>query len=127
MMAAAAVSVSQASAVAQPAPKKVTYTVTTGSELNAQIYYMVSQPPSKADFDANSSQYMTNVKVNVNPAAPWVFETTLDDPDAWAMVTASGVLRTDPQFHCEIAVDGAVVASQQGGSGVACELPGNLI
>ena len=60
--------------------------------------------------------------MNVNPAAPWVFETTLNDLNQWAIVSASGVLRTNPAFHCEIAVDGVVVVTQDGGSGVQCAL-----
>ena len=87
-----------------------------------EIYYLGTEPPSRAAFDADSSQYLTNIKVNVNPAAPWVFETTLNDPNQWAIVSASGVLRTNPAFHCEIAVDGVVVVTQDGGSGVQCAL-----
>jgi hypothetical protein len=126
LVAAATVTVSQATAMAQGA-HKVVYTVTTASELNATIYYMATQPPSKADFNANSSQYLPSVKVNVNPGAPWVFETTLDDPDAWAIVTASGALRENPQFHCQIAVDDVVVVNQDAGSGVQCRMPGSQV
>jgi hypothetical protein len=122
MVAAAGIAVSHGISDAEPAAHKVTYTVTTGSELTAQIYYLGTEPPSQAAFDADSSQYLTNVKVNVNPAAPWVFETTLNDPNQWAIVSASGLLRTNPAFHCEIAVDGVVVVTQYGGSGVQCAL-----
>ena len=122
MVAAAGIAVSHGISGAEPGPHKVTYTVTTGSELNAQIYYLATEPPSQSAFDADSSQFLTNVKVNVNPAAPWVFETTLNDPNQWAIVSASGVLRTNPAFHCEIAVDGVVVVTQDGGSGVQCAL-----
>ena len=86
LVAAAGIAVSHGISGAEPAAHKVTYTVTTGSELNAQIYYMATEPPSQAAFDADSSQFLTNVKVNVNPAAPWVFETTLNDPNQWAIL-----------------------------------------
>ena len=69
-----------------------------------------------------ASRYLTNVKVKVNPEAPWVFETSLNDPNQWAIVSGSGALRTNPAFRCEIAVDGVVVATQDGGSGVQCAL-----
>ena len=122
MVAAAGIAVSHGISGAEPGPHKVTYTVTTGSELNAQIYYLATEPPSQSAFDADSSQFLTNVKVNVNPAAPWVFETTLNDPNQWASGSAIGVLRTNPAFHSEIAVDGVVVVTQDGGSGVQCAL-----
>ena len=127
LLAGAALTVGPATAGADPGAHQITYTVTTGSELNAHIYYMATQPPSKSAFNADSSKYMTNVEVNVNPGAPWVMQATLDNPDQWAIVTASGVLRTDPHFHCEIAVDGKVVVTQDGGSGVQCALPGSQI
>ncbi len=58
----------------------------------------------------------------VGPGAPWTFQATLNDPTQWAFVSASGGLRVNPEFRCEIAVDGQVVVSQQGGSGVQCAL-----
>jgi hypothetical protein len=122
IVAAAGVAASHATSGADPAPHQVRYTVTTTSELTANIYYMATDPANQAAFDANSSQYMPLARVSVSPDAPWVFETTLNNPNQWAIVTASGGLRVNPDFHCEIAVDGAVVVSQQGGSGVQCAL-----
>jgi hypothetical protein len=119
-MAAAAMAAGQTTATAQPAAHKVTYTITTTSELTANIYYVSTDPPSQAE--ANAPQYMPAARVLVGPAAPWVFETTLTDPNQWAFVSASGGLRVNPAFHCEIAVDGQVVVSQQGGSGVQCTM-----
>lgn len=100
----------------------VTYTVVAQSELNAQIYYLAAEPPSRADYDVDASKYLTNVKTPLRPGVPWVFETKLDDPTQWALVSASGALRVPPNFHCEIAVDGAVVVQSDGGSGTQCAL-----
>ncbi len=122
IVAAAGLAASHATSSAEPSPHQVKYTVTTTSGLTAKIYYMATEPPSRAAFDADSAQYMPYATVEVNPASPWVFETTLNDPNQWAIVTASGGLRVNPEFHCEIAVDGQVVVSQQGGSGVSCAL-----
>jgi hypothetical protein len=121
-VAAAGVAATHATSTADPGAHQVKYTVTATSGLTAQIYYIATEPPSKSAFDADSSPYLTNVRVDVNPDGPWVFETTLNDPNQWAIVTASGGLRVNPEFHCEIAVDGQVVVSQQGGSGVQCAL-----
>jgi hypothetical protein len=119
-VAAAGIAVSHGTSSADPAAHKVTYTVTTTSELMANIYYVSADPPSQAQ--ANSPQYMPLARLLVGPDAPWVFETTLSNPNQWAFVSASGGLRVDPEFHCDIAVDGQVVVSQQGGSGVQCAL-----
>ena len=106
-----------------PAPaggRQVTYTVTTTSDLTANIYYVIGDPPSQAE--ANDPKFMPMARTLVGPGAPWTFQTNLDDPNQWAFVSASGGLRVNPQFRCEIAVDGEVVVSQQGGSGVQCAL-----
>lgn len=100
--------------------RRVTYTVTTTSDLTANIYYVTADPPSKAE--ANDPKFMPMARTLVGPGAPWTFEATLNDPTEWAFVSASGGLRVNPEFRCEIAVDGEVVVSQQGGSGVQCAL-----
>lgn len=120
----AAAAIAPATAGAEPAGgHKVTYTVTVQGELNmAQIYYLGTEPASQADFDADSSKYLANIRTPLPPGQPWVFETTLNDPTQWALVSASGALRVAPNFHCEIAVDGQVVVQQDGASGVQCAL-----
>ena len=99
---------------------QVTYTVTTTSDLTANIYYVSADPPDQAS--ANKPQYMPLARTQVGPGAPWTVQSTLADPTKWAFVSASGGLRVNPEFHCEIAVDGKVVVSEQGGSGVQCAL-----
>jgi hypothetical protein len=99
---------------------QVTYTVTTTSDLTANIYYVSTDPPAQSS--ANDPKYMPMARTLVGPGAPWTFTTTLEDPTQWAFVSASGGLRVNPEFRCEIAVDGQVVVSQQGGSGVQCAL-----
>jgi hypothetical protein len=118
------------SAPASPAPSgssgtpagahQVTYTVTTTSDLTANIYYVVGDPPNQAA--ANKPEFMPMARTQVGPGAPWSIQANLNDPTQWAFVSASGGLRVNPEFHCEIAVDGKVVVSQQGGSGVQCAL-----
>ena len=99
---------------------QVTYTVTTTSDLTANIYYVVGDPPDQAS--ANKPEFMPMARTQVGPGAPWTFQANLLDPTQWAFVSASGGLRVNPEFHCEIAVDGKVVVSEQGGSGVQCAL-----
>jgi hypothetical protein len=99
---------------------QVTYTVTTTSDLTANIYYVVGDPPDQAA--ANKPEFMPMARTQVGPGTPWTIQANLDDPTKWAFVSASGGLRVNPEFRCEIAVDGKVVISQQGGSGVQCAL-----
>jgi len=99
---------------------EVTYTITATSDLTGNISYIKTDPPSMSAYDANSSDYLETVRVPIGGGQPLVYTTTLADPSQWALVTASGGLRINPEFHCEIAVDGEVVVSQQGGSGVTC-------
>jgi hypothetical protein len=99
---------------------QVTYTIATTSDLTANIYYVSADPPDQAS--ANKPQFMPMARTQVGPGSPWTVQATLNDPTKWAFVSASGGLRVNPEFHCEIAVDGKVVASEQGGSGVQCAL-----
>jgi hypothetical protein len=117
------------SAPASPSPSdsavpagthQVTYTVTTTSDLTANIYYVVGDPPDQAA--ANKPEFMPMARTQVGPGSPWTVQANLDDPTKWAFVSASGGLRVNPEFRCEIAVDGKVVVSNQGGSGVQCAL-----
>jgi hypothetical protein len=117
---ASAPTTAEATSTAPAGGRQVTYTVTTTSDLTANIYYVTGDPPSQAE--ANDPKFMPMARTLVGPAAPWTFQTNLDDPNQWAFVSASGGLRVNPQFRCEIAVDGEVVVSQQGGSGVQCAL-----
>ena len=103
-----------------PGQHQVTYTITTTSDLTANIYYVSADPPNQGA--ANDPQYMPQARTQVGPGAPWTYTATLADPTQWAFVSASGGLRVNPEFHCEIAVDGQVIASEQGGSGVQCSL-----
>ncbi len=120
IVAGAGVAVTHGISSAEPDAHEVTYTVTTTSDLTANIQYIETDPPSKAAYEADSSRYLKQVHTPITGGQPLVYTTTLANPDQWALVAASGGLRVNPEFHCEIAVDGRVVVSQQGGSGVTC-------
>ncbi len=120
MLAATGVAVNQATSIADPSAHQVSYTVSTTSDLTANIQYIQTDPPSQAAYNTDSSKYLTSVHTPIIGGQPLVYTTTLTDPNQWALVTASGGLRVNPEFHCEIAVDGQVVVSQNGGSGVTC-------
>lgn len=75
-MAAAALAVAGIAATpavshADPAGHQVTYTVTTTSDLMANIQYMNADPPSQAAFNADSSKYMTTVHARSPAASRW--------------------------------------------------------
>ncbi len=120
IVAAAGVAVAHGTSSAEPETHQVTYTVTTTSDLTANIQYIETDPPSRAAYNADSSQYLRTIRTPITGGQPLVYTTTLANPNQWALVAASGGLRINPEFHCEIAVDGQVIVSQQGGSGVTC-------
>jgi hypothetical protein len=119
-MTVAGVTVSHATSAAEPEAHQVTYTVTTTSDLTANIQYIETDPPSQSAYDTDSAKYLKQVRTPITGGVPLVYTATLADPNQWALVTASGGLRINPEFHCEVTVDGQVVVSQQGGSGVKC-------
>ncbi|MBS9532135.1 hypothetical protein KIH27_00875 [Mycobacterium sp. M1] len=100
---------------------QVTYTITATSELNVDVQYIQTDPPSKAAYNSDADKYLaTSRRTPINPGSPLVYTATLADPSQWALVTASGGLRINPELHCAIAIDGEEVVSVQGGSGVTC-------
>lgn len=112
---------------ADPVGHQVTYTVTTTSDLMANIRYMSADPPSMAAFNADSSKYMITLHTPIAGGQPLVYTATLANPSQWAIVTASGGLRVNPEFHCEIVVDGQVVVCRRTAA-AACSarlVPGN--
>ncbi|BBZ12214.1 hypothetical protein [Mycobacterium branderi] len=106
-----------------PVMHRVRYTVTAASPTRADIYYLDNEPPHFAAWSHNPYEWSPNIKADVGPGKPWVFELMLANPDQWAWVTASsGLSGATPQFHCDLAVDGVVVASKDGPKGVLCSI-----
>jgi hypothetical protein len=122
-IAAAGLISTHAIANAEPVGHQVRYTITTGLEVNYNLYYLATEPESKAAYDANPNAYLRNERVTIAPGAPWVFETTLKDT-SWAYVNAGKAVgyQGAPNPHCDIAIDGNVVAQQDGESVVTCAL-----
>lgn len=118
-------------ASADPGGHQVTYTITATSELYAQIRYLGAEPPDMTTYAENMPKYMFVSRPKVSPLVPWTFVATLPSPTDWATVSASDQIPLhrsvldnregpDPEFHCEIAIDGQVVVSNQGGRDVSC-------
>ncbi|MEX7474175.1 hypothetical protein AB4Z39_31265 [Mycobacterium adipatum] len=104
-------------------PRQVTYTVTAETPVTADIYFRDVDPPTWADYSHNPYLFSPKVEVEVGPDRPWVLHTSLIDPNRWAMVSAtSGRIPGEPGFHCELAVDGVVVATGVGPKGALCSL-----
>lgn len=111
---------------ADPAGHQVTYTVTSPNNLTATVSYVNADPPSQAAYNADPSKFMTSVQAPLAGGAPVTYTVTLTNPNQWASVTASGMLHWPDSgngpasFHCEIAVDGQVVAHQDATTTVTC-------
>ena len=124
MVAAAGIAVSQATSIAEPTGQKVTYTLISAGAADYNINYLTAQPPSKEAYNADAYAFLKSEQVNLAPGVPWVFETTLEDPQ-WAIITAStGVhaMQGSPNPHCEIAIDGQVAVQHDGPYTVQCQL-----
>lgn len=106
-----------------PAPHRVKYTITAANPIHADIYYLDNEPPHFAAWSHNPYEWVPNVKADIGPGKPWVFELMLNNPDQWALVSASsGLSQAAPKFHCDLTVDGVVVISKDGPKGVLCSL-----
>jgi hypothetical protein len=124
VVAAAGIAVSQATAIAEPTGQKVTYTLISAGAADYDLNYLTTQPPSKEAYNADAYAFLKSEQVNLAPGVPWVFETTLEDPQ-WAIITAStGVhaMQGSPNPHCEIAIDGQVAVQHDGPYTVQCQL-----
>jgi hypothetical protein len=123
-VAAAGIAVSQGTSTAEPAGHQVRYTLTAGGPADFDLFYLTAQPPNKQAYNADAYSFVKKEVVNVGPEAPWVFETTLADPQ-WAIFTVSSTThggQAAPNPHCEIAVDGQVVVQQDGPYNLQCKL-----
>jgi hypothetical protein len=106
-----------------PVMHHVKYTVSAAHPIYTDIYYLDQEPPIFADYSHNPYQFVPNVKVDISPGHPWSYELNLARPDVWAMVTAStGTEPGTPGLHCDLTVDGKVVASNDGPKGVLCSI-----
>ncbi len=117
------VMVGQPTAGAQPA-QQVRYTLVSGGAYEFDLFYLTSQPPSMEAFNADAYAFAKREKVNLAPGVPWVFETTMADPQ-WAILQVSSTTKggqAAPNAHCDIAVDGQVLTQQDNPYNVRCQL-----
>lgn len=124
VLAAASLAVSHVTASAQPGGHQVRYTLTSAGAADFNLNYLTAQPPSKEAYNADAYAFLKKESVVLSPGAPWVFETTLEDPQ-WAILTAStGVhaMQGSPNPHCEIAIDGQVAVQNDGPYTAHCQL-----
>lgn len=120
----ASFAVSQATANAEPAEHQVRYTLSTTGTADFEVNYLTSQPPSREAYDADPYAYLKRERIVVSPDAPFVFETTMADPQ-WAIITASTAvhaMQASPNPHCEITIGDQVAVQNDGPYTVQCQL-----
>jgi hypothetical protein len=106
-----------------PIMHHVKYSISAQKPIYANIYYIDQEPAIFSDYSHDPYRFTPNVKTDLTPGNPWTFELNLAKPDVWAMVLAStGTEPGEPQFHCDLSVDGTVVVSKDGPKGVLCSL-----
>jgi len=106
-----------------PVMHDVTYTLYTDTPFFSEIYYRDFEPANFADYSHNPYFFSPNIEANLGPDRPWVLNVRLANPEHWAMVLGtSGGSPSAPNFHCTLAVDGAVVSTNSGAKGALCSL-----
>jgi hypothetical protein len=110
--------------VVGPPLHNVKYTVFSEQPFrNAQIYYRDVDPPNFADYSHNPYAFSPSAEANTGPNQMWTIDVQLANPDEWAMVTVGSLDSPKrPNFHCVLAVDGKVVATNQGPKGALCSI-----
>lgn len=111
-------------ASAEPVGQQVRYTLVSAGAYEFDVFYLESQPPSMEAFNADAYAYAKREKINLAPGVPWVFETTMADPQ-WAILTVSSTTRggqAAPNAHCDIAVDGQIQVAHDDPYNVRCQL-----
>ena len=107
-------------------PHRVHYTVSATQTAQATVYYREVQPPNFGEYSHNPYLYSPRADVTVGPNQPWIFDTTLADPQDWAMVVvslpANHQALASPGFVCELRVDDVVVATDSGTKGALCSI-----
>lgn len=126
LLAAAGIAGSPGVAGAEPEAggQQVRYTLVSAGAYEFDLFYLTSQPPSMAAFNADAYAFAKREKVSLAPGVPWVFETTMADPQ-WAILTVSSTTRggqAPPNAHCDIAVDGQVAVAHDDPYNVRCQL-----
>ena len=101
----------------------VKYTLTAANPIYADIYYLDQEPPIFSDYSHNPYQFVPNIQADVGPTTAWNYELDLQNPYQWAFFTASTAHQPGtPNFHCQLMVDGAIVAMDDGPKGVLCSM-----
>jgi hypothetical protein len=122
ILAASSVAVASVPAHAQGPLHNVKYTVFAEGPAYLNIYYRDVDPPNWADYSHNPYAYTPKVEADVGPNQQWNLDVQLANPDDWAMVVAQGEPGLSPNVHCVLAVDGVVVATNQGPKGALCSI-----
>lgn len=110
---------------AEAASHQVKYVISSDRDFLSQTLVLQNEPPSKSAYDTESSKYLVRNSTRIAPDAPFVVETTLNDPTQWAYVSASAAAKAvtgAPVFHCEVYVDGALATQADGETAVTCSL-----
>ena len=109
----------------EPVGHHVRYTVSEDGPIAAHIYYRDTDPPTWSDYSHDPYLFSPRADVDIAPGKPWVLETTLTDPELWAMVTVQSAESPNfptPGFTCELVVDGVVAKTNSGAKGALCSL-----
>jgi hypothetical protein len=107
----------------EPVLHHVKYTLSAADPIYANIYYLDQEPRVFADYSHDPYRFVPNIRADVGPESPWTYELDLANPFQWAFFVANvGGEPGVPKLHCELMVDGGIVAMQDGAKGVLCSM-----
>ncbi len=112
-----------ANAEPEPTGDLVRYTLTSGAPYQFQVFYLTAQPPSMEAYNDDAYAYAKRETITVGPGAPWVFETTLADPQ-WGILQVSSTTKGGvgaPNAHCEILAGDQVIAAADNPYSPVCQ------
>lgn len=102
---------------------QITYTISAEHPIWATIFYQDRDPKVFADYSHNPYEFTPQVHADIAPGKPWVQHVQLRNPDMWAMVVVTAAQEPGtPNFHCELAIDGRVVATNDRPRGALCSV-----
>ncbi len=106
-----------------PVLHHVKYTLTAAHPIYADIHYLDQEPPLFSDYSHDPYVFVPDIQADVGPRTAWTYELDLANPFQWAFFTANvGHEPSTPMFHCQLMVDGGIVAMQDGPRGVLCSM-----
>ena len=102
------------------AESEVVYRVWADADYTVTLMYRFAEADDQRTMDTDPMAYNRFIGSMQIGSEPWEESVTMLDPARWAWVRAGGRAENAPKVHCQILVDGRVLAEQSAMVGVGC-------